>query len=147
MSKTEWRLANTPLGELAIPYSSDLTGGRTHYTFPDYPNGGLRTTTVDLSKFLRAIILGGTFEGTQILSSATVNQIKTEQFGSQEQCLSFYYTTLNGKDYLGHNGGEAGVTTDMLWDPETGIGAIAFNNDDDTNLDNVMQYLLEFGNN
>lgn len=145
MNKTEWRLANTPLSELAIPYSQDLTGGKTHYTFPDYPNGGLRTTVTDLSKFLRAIIQGGTFQGTQILTSSTINLMETEQFGSQEQCLTFYYTTLNGTDYLGHSGGEMGVTTEMLWDMETGIGAIAFNNDDDTNLENVMLYLLEYG--
>ncbi len=45
MSKTEWRLANTPLSELAIPYSEEITSANPHYTFPDYPNGEKGVTT------------------------------------------------------------------------------------------------------
>jgi CubicO group peptidase (beta-lactamase class C family) len=145
MHKTEWRLANTPISELAIPYSPDITDPNPHYTFPDYPNGGLRTTVLDLSAFLRAIIQNGTFNGTQILSTASMATMKTLQFGSTEQCLSFYYETINGKRLLGHNGGEKGVSAEMYYDPTTNVGAIVFNNDDDAELGNVISLLLSYG--
>jgi CubicO group peptidase (beta-lactamase class C family) len=145
MTKTEWRLANTPIAELAIPYSRDITNSNPHYTFPDYPNGGLRTTVLDLSKFLRTIIQNGTLNGVQILSSSSVATMKTLQFASTEQCLSFYYETINNKRYLGHNGGEKGVTTGMFYDPATNIGVIVFNNDDDADYDNIISLLFNYG--
>lgn len=144
MTKTEWRLSNTPIAELAIPYSSDITSTNPHYTFPDYPNGGLRTNVLDLSKFLRAVILDGTLNNVQILTPASIAAMETLQFGSSEQCLSFYYSTINGKMVLGHNGGEKGVTTEMHYDPSTNIGVIVFNNDDDAELENVISLLFNY---
>ncbi len=145
MNKTEWRLSNTPLTELAIPYSPEITSSNPHYTFPDYPNGGLRTTILDLSKFLRTIINNGTFNGTQLLSQASMATMKTLQFGSSAQCLSFYYETINGRKLLGHSGGEKGVTAEMYYDPNTNIGIIVFSNEEDAELDNIISLLFNFG--
>lgn len=145
MTKTEWRLAQTPKAELAIPYSSDITSPTPHYTFPDYPNGGLRTTVVDLSLFLRTVIQNGTFNGTTILSAASMTEMKTLQFGSKEQCLSFYYENYNGKNVIGHSGGEKGTTTEMYFDTNTNIGVIVFNNDDDAELENIVSLLFNYG--
>lgn len=146
MNKTEWRLANIPLNELAIPYSPDIPNSNNpHYTFPDYPNGGLRTNVLDLSKFLRAIIQNGTLNNTQILTSSSVVEMKTLQFGSTTQCLSFYFEEFNGKNYLGHSGGEKGATAEMYFDTNTNVGIIVFNNDDDAELDSIISLLFNFG--
>ncbi len=145
MGKTEWRLSNTPISELAIPYSSDITNANPHYTFPDYPNGGLRTTVLDLSKFLRMVIQDGTLNNTQILSQSSMKTMKTRQFGSSEQCLSFYYDTMGGRKVLGHNGGEKGVSTEMYYDPSTNIGVIVFNNNDDAKLNSIISLLFSYG--
>ena len=146
MTKTEWRLSNTPSEELAIPYSDyRVNPNNPHYTFPDYPNGGLRTTVLDLSKFLRMIIQNGTLNGVQVLSTSSMTTMKTLQFGSTKQCLSFYYETINGKRVLGHSGGINGVTTMMFYDTNTNVGVIVFNNDDDAKLDNIFTLLLNYG--
>ncbi|MDX1913858.1 MAG: serine hydrolase domain-containing protein [Saprospiraceae bacterium] len=144
MKKTEWRLANTPIAELAVPYSPEITNPNPHYTFPDYPNGGLRTNVLDLSIFLRTIILNGTFNGTQILSPSSMNAMKALQFGSNEQCLSFYYETIGGKTLLGHSGGVKGVTADMYYDTNTNIGIIVFSNDEDAPLDNIISLMINY---
>jgi CubicO group peptidase (beta-lactamase class C family) len=145
MTKTEWRLANIPLNELAIPYSSEITSANPHYTFPDYPNGGLRTNVLDLSKFLRAIILNGSLNGTQILTPSSVTQMKTLQFGSTAQCLSFYYELIGAKEYLGHSGGEKGATAEMYFDKNSTVGVIVFSNEEDAPLDNIMTLLFNYG--
>lgn len=145
MKKTEWRLANIPISELAIPYSPEITNPNPHYTSPDYPNGGLRSTVLDLSKFLSMVIQNGTFNGTQILSSASMASMKTLQFGSANQCLSFYYDTINGKRVLGHSGGEKGVTAEMYYDTNTNIGVIVFSNVEDANLNTVLPLLFNYG--
>lgn len=145
MTKTEWRLSNTPIAELAVPYSSDITSANPHYTFPDYPNGGLRTTVLDLSQFLRVVIQNGTLNGVQILSMASMSEMKTLQFGSSEQCLSFYYENINGKRILGHSGGEKGATAEMYYDTNTNVGVIVFSNEEDAPLDNIMTLLFGYG--
>lgn len=145
MSKTEWRLANTPLSELAIPYSEEITSANPHYTFPDYPNGGLRTTVLDLSRFLRMVILNGSFNNTEILSQASMAAMKTLQFGSVEFGLSFYYDSLGGRRVLGHSGGEKGVTTEMFYDTDTNIGVIVFSNEEDAELEDVVSLLFNYG--
>lgn len=145
MKKTEWRLSNSPFNEIAIPYSNEITNPNPHYTFPDYPNGGLRTTVLDLSKFLRAVILNGTFNGTSILSQSSMAEMKALQFGSAEQCLSFYYETINGRKILGHSGGEKGVTAEMYYDPNTNVGVIVFSNQEDAELDTVISLLFSYG--
>lgn len=145
MKKTSWRLSDSPLDELAIPYSSEITSGNPHYTFPDYPNGGLRTTALDLSKFLRAIILNGTFEEVEILSEQSAQAMKQLQFGSESQCLSFYYELINDEEYLGHSGGEKGVTAEMYFNPTTNVGVLAFSNEEDAPLDNIVSLLFNYG--
>lgn len=145
MTRTEWRLANTPLSELAIPYSEEITNSNPHYTFPDYPNGGLRTTVLDLSKFLRMVILNGSFDNTTILSPVSMATMKTLQFGSTEVCLSFYYDSFDGRTVLGHSGGEKGVTTEMFYDVDTNIGVIVFSNLEDAELEDAVTLLFNFG--
>lgn len=145
MKNTAWRLANTPITALAVPYSSDIPDqNNPHYTFPDYPNGGLRTNVLDLSKFLRMIIQNGTFDGTQLLSQPTMKMMKTLQFGSADQCLSLYYETIGGKRLLGHSGGEKGATAEMYYDTNSNIGIIIFSNDEDAPLDNLISIMFNY---
>ncbi|OSZ82549.1 hypothetical protein CAP35_04580 [Chitinophagaceae bacterium IBVUCB1] len=145
MNKTEWRLANTPISELAVPYSDEIKSPNPHYTFPDYPNGGLRTTVSDLSIFLRMVMLNGSINKIRILSESTMAAMKTLQFGSAEFCLSFYYDTYNGKRVLGHSGGEKGVTAEMFYDTNTNVGVIVFSNEEDAELDNTVSLLFNYG--
>jgi CubicO group peptidase (beta-lactamase class C family) len=145
MTKTEWRLANIPISELAIPYSNKMTNTSPHYTAPDYPNGGLRTTVLDLSIFLRMVIQKGSFNGKQILSQATITEMETLQFGSDIQGLSFFYDTINGSKVLGHTGGEQGVTTMMFYNPSNKVGVIVFCNQEDADLDSITSLLFDYG--
>lgn len=145
MTKTAWRLSSIPVSELAIPYSSDISSTNPHFTFPDYPNGGLRTSVLDLSSFLRMVIQDGTFNGTEILSKSSMSIMKTPQYGSPDQCLSFYYEEINGKRILGHSGGEKGATAEMYYDPNTNVGIIVFSNEEDAYLENIMTLLLNYG--
>ncbi len=147
MMKSSWRLNGIPLTELAVPYSSDITNPNPHYTFPDYPNGGLRTTVKDLSLFLRAVILNGSLNGDTLLSTSSMAEMKQLQYGSNEQCLCFYYESVYRRTVLGHSGGEMGVTTEMYYDPAANVGVIVFNNNDDSDLRNIVSLLFSYGEN
>ncbi len=143
MSNTEWRLANTLISELAIPYDEN-TNPIPHYTLPDYPNGGLRTNVLDLANFLSMVIENGSFNGTQILTPASMAEMKTLQVGTGF-CLSFYYDKIDGRNVLGHSGGENGATAEMFYDTDNNVGVIVFSNEEDAELENIMTLLLNFG--
>ena len=48
-----------------------------HYGYADYPSGQLRTSAIDLAKFLILFSNGGSYQGTRILEEETVNLMKT----------------------------------------------------------------------
>ncbi|MFT7518581.1 MAG: CubicO group peptidase (beta-lactamase class C family), partial [Kiritimatiellia bacterium] len=79
MTRTAWHLSDLGDQDLAMPYHSpdDPVG---HFSFADYPNGSLRTTVVDLSRFLRAIIAKGELDGVRILRESTVDQMMQVPF-------------------------------------------------------------------
>lgn len=149
MTKTEWRLVNIPSDELAVPYSPLITPSSPQYTFVDYPDGGLRTTAIDLSKFLRMIIMNGSFNGHEIIKPETLllmKQPNVEMDGSSYGLGMFYIK--NGNFYLlGHDGGELGVTTNMFYDPDTDVGAIVFTNTSSlvSNISLITNSLIQYG--
>jgi CubicO group peptidase (beta-lactamase class C family) len=151
MTKTEWRLKNTPISDLAIPYSPTQTSSTPHYTFPDYPNGGIRTTPTDISKFMRMLMNEGVFNGSQILSNQTIDLIKTRTLTLNRGGLSFdfglglYYTSIKGTTLYGHGGGEQGTSTAMHFDPTTKVGVVVFTNTTSANLDLIIYTLYKYG--
>jgi CubicO group peptidase (beta-lactamase class C family) len=107
------------------------------YGLVTWPDGGLRTSTRDLARFYAAMIGGGQFQGKRILQTRTVEDMFTPQFSSSQvltgveddenhqQALAWSYRRdKSGKIALGHGGGDPGVTTDALFLPGTGVGAI-----------------------
>jgi CubicO group peptidase (beta-lactamase class C family) len=136
MANTGWHLADFSVSAVAMPYES--FGGDFYeygqYGYPDYPNGQLRSSAADLARYLAAYANGGALGAVRILEETTVDAMLTVQFPSVDptQGLSWYYETIAGRDVVGHNGGDYGVTTDMFFDPASGDGAIVLVNVDDS---------------
>lgn len=150
MSHTGWRLSDFDLSTVAMPYApnGDAVG---HYTFADYPNGGLRTDVTDLSKFLRMIIQKGSFNGQTILNAASVDAMLQTHYpdvqGADMQGLGLYYIYNKGVEIVGHSGGESGTTTEMYYDPQTKKGAIVFVNEEDApakQIESLIDVLIGF---
>ncbi|MFN4000398.1 serine hydrolase domain-containing protein [Algoriphagus sp.] len=151
MQSTEWRLNNTPLNELATPYSPTITPSAPHYTFPDYPNGGIRSTPSDMSKFVRMLINNGTFNGNQVVTANTIDEIKFRPFPITrgglrfDLGLGFYFYDVKGTILFGHGGGEQGTSTSMFYSLETGVGVVVFSNTSNANLDLILYALYKYG--
>jgi len=152
MSSTSWRLADAATRPLAMPYSLfDEAYG--HYTFADYPSGSVFTTANDLSRFMRAIMAGGSFNGQRILKSETVATMLTPAFPKVRdaalQGLGFFgFPLADGRLMWGHTGGEKGVATGMFFDPENQVGVIALMNKDlvaNEPLFELLKGLLDWG--
>ncbi len=99
------------------------------YSFFNYPDGLVRTSVNALSRFLRAYMNGGVFEGTQLLEEATVKlMLSNDHFG---RGLCWYTSELQSGDLVwGHGGGDPGISTNMRFRQRDNVGVIMFYNYD-----------------
>jgi CubicO group peptidase (beta-lactamase class C family) len=142
MDNTGWFLSEMAPAKHARLYvaQSGLTIPIPLYGVTTYPDGGVRTSVSDLSRFFIALLNDGEYEGARILEKK-----------SAEEMLRFQYTesskpdnvTLNNEDSvnsgifwatkfdvtrIGHNGSDPGLRTMMLSDLSKEIGVILFTN-------------------
>ncbi len=146
MTNTFWRLDEIT-GTIVQPY--DYSNGQyqaiAHYTFTDYPNGGLRSTSKDLFKFLRAFALGGQSNNYQLLKATTVDAMLTPQIPTLDPQVGLHIFRLSDTYTLwGHDGGEKGVATIMAFNPTTKVGAIILTNQGEADLDNMLEESYQF---
>jgi CubicO group peptidase (beta-lactamase class C family) len=106
------------------------------YSFPNYPDGTVRTSVDQLARFLIAFMNGGTSGGVQLLKPATVASMLTPQVKSDpKQGLCFFNIDLGENRVWGHDGADPGVGTMMFFRPSDGVGVIVF----ETNLSSALK--------
>jgi CubicO group peptidase (beta-lactamase class C family) len=92
------------------------------YSYPTLADGMVRTSVQQLANFMIAMMNGGRFAETQLLNEETVD----EMLARREQGLGWFKTG----DYWGHDGGDPGCSTEMMFNPNNKIGFIIFANAD-----------------
>ncbi len=92
------------------------------YGLITYPDGGLRTSVRDLTKYLNYIIYEKPALNQPIINKKSKKDMLTPDF---EQDYAKFWNT---KDYIGHGGRDPGVATSMYFDPVNEIGVILFTN-------------------
>ena len=143
MPDTRWYLSELDTNQIARPYTTQ--GGAyqpiAHYSFADYPNGLLRSSVLDLAHWMVAYLEEGQFGDAELLSPTTIQDMWSPQIPSIEpsQGLVWYQEELfldnGGSAFLwGHNGGEAGTSTDVYFDKENDLALAILANGEGTNL-------------
>ena len=117
------------------------------YNHANYPDGFLRTTVSDLSRYLRAHLNGGQFQGARILRADSVSRMYEPQDlpdddnGERTFGLTWYALGQSESQTLwGHGGGDPGVGTGIVSLREDGLGIIFFLN---TGMTGSPQPILE----
>ena len=125
----------TPDGPSQDRELSDGYHANCFYNHANYPDGFLRTSVSDLSRYLRAYLNDGLFEGTRVLRSETVQRMFTPQRlpaaedGKRTYGLTWYAQhAIEGQLAWGHGGGDPGIGTGVICLRESGIGMIVFTN-------------------
>lgn len=147
MARTSWRLDEVT-STLVQPYS--YSGGEyeeiEHYTFTDYPNGGLRSTPRDLFAFLKVVLNNGTLNGDQLLKSSTLDEMMTPQIPDIDDQVGLHMFIMDDERELwGHDGGEKGVATIMAFNRSNKVGVILLTNQGDANLDELLLESYDYG--
>ena len=92
------------------------------YGLTTYPDGGLRTSIKDLTKYLNYIMYEKPALEQPIINKKSKKNMFTPDF---EQDYAKFWDT---KNFIGHGGGDPGVATSMYFDPLNEIGVILFTN-------------------
>jgi len=128
MEHTAWFLADLDEAEVAMPH--EWSGGAYepygHYGFPTWPDGQLRSSVDDLSRYLAAIQAGGELDGVRILDQASVDEMLSDQAPEvmEGHGVFWYEQQREGRTTWGHSGGDFGVMTEMFFDREAGVGVV-----------------------
>jgi CubicO group peptidase (beta-lactamase class C family) len=143
MRNTAWFLSDVPAQRHARLYVAQnglsipipLYGGTT------YPDGGVRTSVADLSRFFLALLNDGAYQGARILEPQTVAEMLRFQYTAankpdnvqlDQKNAGIFWATKYNVTRIGHGGTDPGVKTEMLSDLNKELGVIFFTN---TSLD------------
>ena len=162
MNHTSWYLSGLDTTKHAVPYTF-ISAGKTGsvltkdgliekkvdkdsfvpnclYSFPNYPDGLIRTSVHQLARFLLAYMQKGSYKGAQILKKETVATMLSKEHFGRGLCW-FNYDYKNNTAW-GHGGGDPGVSTMMLFRPTDKTGVIIFSNTGGARLNEIVKKLL-----
>ena len=111
------------------------------YNFTNYPDGALRISANELSRFIIAYMGGG----GPLLRPETVKQMLTPAAPiSQDsgQGLAWRATHVRSDIRWGHGGADPGVRTGMAFRPSDGVGMVIFVNRGGVNLERIADRLF-----
>jgi len=108
------------------------------YSFPNYPDGLMRTSVEDLSCFLTACMNGGSRAEESILQASTLEKMFTLQIeGNDSQGLCWH--KMEFESMWGHGGGDPGISTLMYFSPIKKTGIIIFQNSGRGTLSSILE--------
>lgn len=141
MANTGWRLSDIPsANQVTLYVVQGLPVPIRSYELTTYPEGGLRTSVADLSRFFVALLNEGDFQGTRILDTASAVEMLRFQYdatnkpdnvnlsGEDSVNSGIFWATKYDVNRIGHNGADPGVIAMMLSNLSKDIGVIVFFN-------------------
>jgi len=143
MDDTGWFLSEIKLANHSKLYNrrGDITKPIQLYGGTTYPDGGVRTSVSDLSKFFICLLNEGDYKGARILKKESVEEMlkfqytasnKPENIELNEINSGIFWATKRNVIRIGHAGTDPGVRTEMLSDLSKEVGVILFVNTDIT---------------
>jgi CubicO group peptidase (beta-lactamase class C family) len=111
-------------------WSSDRPPLPGYEMVPALGAGSLAATAEDMTRFMRALLGGGEWEGQRILKTETLTEMLSPQVKhpAGEMGLQFVKFQFGGRDYIGHTGGTIAVYSNFIFLPEENFGLfVSFN--------------------
>ena len=150
MYNTYWFLKEIPHQNIASPHNlpykeTEFKGTQvlTHFGYPEYPSGQLRSTVSDYAQFVKLMVNQGMVDGEPFLRAETIREFLKIQYPEVDkfQAISWNYNEFQNIIYNllmprlpSHTGLDPGVSTVVSFDPDTKTGAIIFSNSPTTTI-------------
>ena len=130
MTSTGWFTTEIDLENFSVQYDGETP--LKPYGVASYPDGGLKTTVSDFSKFLIAIMNGGEYHGQRILKQSSVDEMMPENPDDNlvwaPDVFSDLMVDTDGHPVPGHLGGDPGVSSFVGFNASKDRGVIVFMN-------------------
>lgn len=128
MNNTAWHYQDLPATSQVVTQYEEIDGESVwvpHYETATYADGGLLSSTNDMSNFLIAVINEGQFVGQQVLNEDAVDLMLTQQ-SSAIGLESLHLGLLWGVDgnYILHSGNDFGTNAHLFADNEQNLGMV-----------------------
>jgi len=148
MTNSGWLIEEINCNNHITPYEfkEDQNQPLELYSFPNYPDGLLRTSVRELSNFLIAIMNGGVYKNVRILEKSTLNKM-LQSAVEMEQGQGLCWQQIKFESLWGHSGGDPGVATYMYFNPGTNTGVIVFQNNHNGDMFSVLRKLYAVADN
>ena len=154
MEDTFWFLKEIPHQNITNPHEITENGHEVlnHYGYPTYPDGQIRTTVTDYTKFLQLIMHDGKFNGKQLIKEELINEFLKIQYPKTNkwQAISWNYNEfenfifyLNLPHLPAHTGGDPGIATAVFFDKEKKGAVLLFLNTRLNNFRGVKSMYLD----
>jgi CubicO group peptidase (beta-lactamase class C family) len=139
MENTGWLLSDIAPGKHAQLYVAQygIAVPILNYESTTYPDGGVRTSVADLSKFFIALLNDGTYGGARILDASSAQEMLRFQYAEANKPVNvslnkensgIFWSTKMSVTRIGHGGTDPGVKAEMLANLSKDIGVILFTN-------------------
>lgn len=139
MNHTAWSLAAVDRTRHATLYigQNSLATPIPLYEGITYPDGGVRTSVAELSRFFAALLGDGSLDGRRVLKPESVQTMRRFQFTAAskpdnvdlaEKNSGLFWQTKFNTARVGHGGSDPGIKTEMLASPDGRVGVIVFSN-------------------
>lgn len=127
MNSTGWFYEDVDLKRYSKLYSDDIE--LPYYRILSYPDGALKTSTTDLSKFLQELIKGSDNEGSLLKDASYDELFKSQLTESQVKHKENFNAGFFTEKYIsfnavGHSGADPGTNTMMFFDSKKKVGRI-----------------------
>ena len=139
MKSTGWSLAEINLANHTKLYEKkgDTLKSIPLYSFPTYPEGGVRTSVSDLSKYFIALLNEGEYNGVRILKKESVQEMQRFQFNASNRPENMnlaklnsgiFWATKQSATQIGHAGTDPGLKVEMPTGISNEVAVILFTN-------------------
>jgi CubicO group peptidase (beta-lactamase class C family) len=158
MNSTGWSLSDINLANHSIQYEKEKDSIKIipFYSLTTYPDGGVRTSVSDLSKFFIALLNEGKYNETRILKQETAKEMLEFQFTETNKPENInlkepnknsgiFWATKRDVTLIGHGGSDFGVSTDMFCDLKKEVGVIVFSNTGEASTYHIYNELWKYG--
>ena len=160
MKNTAWSLDEIKVENHTKLYEmkGDMLKSIPLYTFPTYPEGGIRSSVSDLANYFTTILNDGKYNSGEILQKESIQKMKEYQLTASNRPENVNLSKLNsgifwstklGATRIGHNGSDPGVRVFMLSNLTEEIGVVLFINtsiDDEGVPFDIYEELYKYAN-
>ncbi|KRT17876.1 hypothetical protein ASU31_00860 [Pedobacter ginsenosidimutans] len=155
MKNTGWFSTEINMGAYSKGYDKqgDTLKLIPYFGVPTYPDGGVRTSVAELSKYFITLLGDGQYHGKRILKRSSIDSMQRYQFSSghkpenlnlSSKNAGLFWATKDGGRKIGYGGTDPGVKTEMLADLDKEVAVVLFSNTSLNNRDFIKYYVGVF---